>query len=186
MEKISVFIAFSALVFLMICCGGGDENGGTTDSGENSTPECSPSSETPCIDSASGLTWSAKAIEKMSWKDALNYCKNYSEKDLSGWRLPDINEWRTLIKNCSGSVTGGSCTVKDSECLSFDSCWSEECQCSRYEDGRYSRLGDIDCFWSSSADAGYTEFDAAWTIGFDDGNLYVDDKQFSYFVRCVK
>ena len=74
-----------------------------------------------------------------------DYCKNYSEKDLSGWRLPDINEWRTLIRNCPGSVTGGSCTVKDSECLSFDSCWSEdECRCVHHEDGRYSRLGDID------------------------------------------
>ena len=130
MKKVSVFIALFSLVFLMTSCGGGDENGGTTDPEKNSIPECSPSSETPCIDSETGLIWSAKSIERMSWEDALNYCKDYSEKDLSGWRLPDVNEWRTLIRNCSGSVTGGSCAVKDSECLSFDSCWSEEeCRC---------------------------------------------------------
>ena len=186
MKKIFVFIALFSLVFMLTSCGGGNEDSGTTDSGENGTPECSPSSETPCIDSESGLTWSAKAIEKMSWEDALNYCKDYSEKDISGWRLPDINEWRTLIQNCPGSVTGGSCAVKDSECLSFDSCWSEECRCTRCEDGRYSRLGDTDCFWSSSVDAGYTEFDAAWTVVFDSGDLYIDDKQFTYFVRCVR
>ena len=134
-------------------------------------------------DSSSGLTWSARASSTMTWQNAVDYCNSCSEGGLSGWHLPTISELRTLIKNCSGTVTGGSCGVTDS-CLS-NSCQDESCySCYYYEDGRYSKFGEIGWFWSSSTKSDNTDYD--WRVSFYYG--YVDDygKTDDYDVRCVR
>ncbi|MBQ3368267.1 DUF1566 domain-containing protein [bacterium] len=166
------------------CQSGYTWNGGSCQSnGGSSLPECSASSGTPCKDSSSGLTWSARASTSYTWQIAVDYCNSYSEGGLSGWHLPTISELRTLIKNCSGTVTGGSCGVTDS-CLS-SSCQDESCySCDYYEDGRYSKFGEIGWFWSSStiSDPGY-----AWLVFFNYGRVGGSNKTDSYpSVRCVR
>ncbi len=37
------------------------------------------------------------AIDFMSWKDALIYCENLEYSGYTDWRLPNINELRTLV-----------------------------------------------------------------------------------------
>ena len=153
--------------------------------GGSSLPECSASSGTPCKDSSSGLTWSARASTSYPWQNAVDYCNSYSEGGLSGWHLPTISELRTLIKNCSGTVTGGSCGVTDS-CLS-SSCQDGSCySCDNYEDGRYSKFGEIGWFWSSSTVSDYT--DLAWFVGFYGGYVSGDSKTYDdrSGVRCVR
>lgn len=44
-----------------------------------------------------GLHWSNKAPRSMNWNDALNYCENLSESGYSDWRLPNIDELKTII-----------------------------------------------------------------------------------------
>ena len=91
-----------------------------------SLPECSPESATPCIDSATGLIWSAKSANKMPWNDALNYCQNLTEGDFNDWRLPSIAVLKTLVQNCSSA------------------------KCTDDYTGKYSKFGDTVYLWSSS------------------------------------
>lgn len=151
-------------------------------------PECSSSSKTPCKDSSSGLTWSAKASNDMTWQNAVNYCESYSEDGLSCWHLPTISELRTLIKNCSHTVTGGSCEVTDS-CL-YISCYDylDSCVCggNSGDNGYYSKLGDNGWFWSFSNIVD-SNTDYVWTVNYDEANVYYHHKTDNDgLVRCVR
>lgn len=165
------------------------DDGDTTNENPGNLPDCSSTSGTPCRDSSSGLTWSARASSNMKWQNAVDYCSSYSEGGLSGWHLPTISELRTLIKNCDGTVTGGSCGVADS-CLS-DSCMSGSCYCASMENngGYYSKLGDDDTInlWSSSTIKGALEiYGIAWVVYFRSGYVFYNSKSSSYNVRCVR
>lgn len=146
--------------------------------------ECVETPTTPWKDPTSGLTWSAKASSSKTWSNAESYCDNLSEGGYSDWHLPTISELRTLIQNCSGTVTGGSCAVTDS-CRSHVSCYTEEeCRCDSYGDSRYSKFGETGYFWSSSTVSGYTDY--AWCVGFSYGDVGDASKTYSYYVRCVR
>ena len=41
--------------------------------------------------------WSNKAPSEMKWIDAVDYCNNLNEGGYSNWRLPNIDELKTLI-----------------------------------------------------------------------------------------
>jgi len=100
------------LVLLLVACGGGG------DDEEN----------TPWYDSTSGLTWQNPPAESsMTWSEAKLYCAN-NVPSLEGtdWRLPSINELRSLIRSCSTTEPGGMCPVTDN-CNSSD-CWNDGCE----------------------------------------------------------
>lgn len=133
------------------------------------------------------LTWSSKANTPMNWNDAVVYCKNLNEGGYSDWRLPNIDELRTLIQNCPGTVTGGSCQISEKNgCLHNKKCWSKKaCQgCSKDSSGKHSKLGDTDLLWSSSFLSNGS--DSNWGVGFDYGNLYHNWNVHSNSVRCVR
>ena len=130
-----------------------------------------------------GNMWSPMASSYMNWSDAIDYCNNLTACGYSDWHLPTISELRTLIKNCSGTVTGGSCGVTDN-CLSWDECRNDACSgCDYDSNGKYSKLGDTDWFWSSSTLSDLT--DGAWGVGFDAGYVSANDKDYGNNVRCV-
>ena len=160
-------------------------------------PECSATSGTPCKDSTSGLTWSAKAEDTMTWQDAKNYCSNYIEGGLTGWHLPNIDELRTIFIADRASA----CQLSETNnCLSMSNCWScETCTetgtaatsgntCSNwgtsYSDGRYSKLGESGWFWSSST--GSASSNNAFGISFNVGALSDYARSYDHDVRCVK
>ena len=76
-------------------------------------PNCASGSATPCFDPSSGLIWSAKALNTMNLSDAIDYCDSYSEGGFGDWHLPNINELRTLVINCSKIEPGGICLAPD-------------------------------------------------------------------------
>ena len=47
------------------------------------------------------LIWSDRSSNKMNWSRAKQYCEDLSEGGFDDWRLPNIDELRTTIKNCS-------------------------------------------------------------------------------------
>lgn len=131
------------------------------------------------------LIWSDLSVNEMTWDDAKEYCENLTEGGYTDWRLPNINELRTLIKNCKGSRTGGYCAVQDPHCLSDDACLSNDCFCEcRDNTGYYSKLGDDGLLWSSST----TRSDKrAWFVHFGCGGVTHKSKgHFGYQVRCVR
>ncbi len=150
-------------------------------------PECSHESEFPCIDSEYELVWSSLAADTMTWDDAGSYCENLEEGGYDDWRLPTIDELRTVIQNCPGSQSGGACAISDPDHLS-NSDFSNDCYCDSMgnNNGYYSRLGDDDLvsLWSSSTTSGNT--DRAWRVGFDDAYVYGYNKSGNNNVRCVR
>ena len=123
-----------------------------------SLPECSPSSDTPCLDSVTGLIWSAKSGNKMPWNDALNYCQNLTEGDFNNWRLPSIAVLKTLVQNCSSA------------------------KCSDDYTGIYSKFGDTVYLWTSSEG----EDSTALSIYFSDASTQPVSIDTNVNVRCVR
>ncbi len=141
----------------------------------------------------SKLEWSNIAPNSMTWGEAKKYCENLKEGGYSDWRLPTISEFRTLIQNCPATETGGECKVTDS-CLLSDKCSTDACLgCKYFEDGRYSKLGDTEWFWSSS-EPGVQKV-GAWTVSFNLGSVSPSPKFYfgkddieydKHNVRCVR
>ena len=123
-----------------------------------SLPECSSTSNTPCLDSATGLIWSAKSENKMPWNDAVNYCQDLTEGDFNDWRLPSIAVLKTLVQNCSSE------------------------KCSDDYTGKYSKFGDTVYLWSSSEG----EDSTAKSIYFSDAGTYLVSTDTNVNVRCVR
>ena len=172
MKKISLFILICTVFFTASC-------GGSASSGPEFT-ECGENPVFPCADAASGLVWSEKSPLSKVWNEAVFYCESLEEGGEKNWRLPDIDELRTLVQDCYGTVKGGECMV-NTGCLVYDSCWSTFCKCEFDDSGKYCRFGDLGGLWSSS-EAGS---EGAWYINFYEAKIIDEDKENSYSVRCV-
>ena len=127
------------------------------------------------------LQWSNKAPREMKWNDAVAYCKNLNEGGYSNWRLPNIDELRTLIQNHSGTQSGGSCPISEK---AVKLAWKDRTDdCDGRDGSNFSKLGDTDWFWSSS-----TRLDAsnaAWLVNFNVGIVSYGRKRYQHNVRCV-
>jgi hypothetical protein len=127
--------------------------------------------------------WSKRSDLPMTWEKAIEYCSSLSESGQSDWKLPEIDQLRTLITNCPATETAGLCRITD-ECAE-DSCWSSECiSCPLAIDGRYSKFGDKGEFWSATSNSSNDNF--AWYIGFFDGLILDGNKENEIFVRCTR
>lgn len=138
------------------------------------------------------LQWSKSTYKKMTWHDAVAYCKNLNEGGYSDWRLPNIDELRMIIKIKSnvkkhlGTQTGGSCKIseKTGELAMKD--WTDDCGDSlmfsvsqlKSTQPFYKR-----CFWSSSIPSDNSN--NAWGISFD-GEIYCNNKSYEGYVQCVR
>ena len=128
------------------------------------------------------LQWSNKTPNRMNWNDAINYCKNLNEGGHSDWRLPNIDELRTLIQNHSGTQTSGSCPISEKAGKLDGGDWTNDC--TGRSGSNFSKLGDAYWFWSSSTLSDYTNF--AWLVYFNDGRVGSNNKYYNYNVRCVR
>lgn len=132
-----------------------------------------------------GLQWSSRSFNEMNWQSAINYCQNLHEGGHSDWRLPNIDELRTLIKNCPKIETGGECKVSErGGCLS-SSCREPEglCYCKYGSD--FNKLGDRGWYWSSSTLSDIS--DRAWLVNFlVHGAVLNSYKSRKLHVRCVR
>ncbi len=128
------------------------------------------------------LQWSKKAPGVMNWDDAVKYCKNLKEGKHNDWRLPDIDELRTLVQKHPGTQTGGSCPISERAGKLADRDWTNDCY--GRDGSNFSKLGDTDWFWSSSTRSGNTI--NAWYVNFGDGLVVSSYKGSSSHVRCVR
>ena len=166
-----------------------DEDNGNTPDNDNEPvtglPECSKNSDLPCEDSLTHLIWSEKTASASSWSSAKSYCEGKGE----GWRLPTIDDLRTLVLGCDETATGGACGVKEG-CLSESPCYSSTyCvskNCPTRNDGAYSIFGDTCYLWSSSEIDG--DSNRAWYLNFKFAAIGSSDKSTSdlAYTRCVK
>ncbi len=162
-----------------------------------STGKCNP-----WKDPDTGLTWSSLGINESPnsgdvfyWDEARKYCNSLEENGLTGWRLPNIDELRTLIQNCPNTEPGGACKVSEKNgCLSKSECYSSsDCTCSKDKSGKYSKLGYSRHYLigSSSTFIGtsyaYPEGQKkTWYVVFSKAEIKEDATEYYIgFVRCV-
>ena len=189
-----------------------DFNGNTNDSSTNAVnltgtnityttecvklPECSTSNTGSCYDTASHFTWSKKADRDYDWNGALSYCDDLDEAGYTDWRLPNISELRTLVVDCSGTVTGGSCALIDTgnpstSCLKIaEECHNDSCNGCTYDEsnpGQYNRFGDTGYLWSSSTvkDNNNDDTNYAWRLA-GNGSIVGIGKGGEAPVRCIR
>ena len=157
------------------------DDDGDTSSPEPAFPQCSPTSAKPCI--LGKLIWSETKKTNRTQGGCNTDCNNLNEAGYSsGWRLPTINELRTLVQNCSKTVSlpDGVCQVSD-DCIQTSCKVENNCKCSSGND--YSKLGDTDSLWSGTKVD--SSMSAAWYINFS--NAYIDSTNTSEkkSARCV-
>ena len=141
------------------------------------------------FDQITKIEWSNRSLDRMNWPKAIDYCRNLNEGGHSDWRLPDIDELRTLIKNCPKTETGGECRVSEKNGCLHEKCWKDpygSCYCERKSDvGYYGKLGDENTLWSYSTDSFVTS--EAWCVDFERGYLLANEKWWKrHHVRCVR
>lgn len=167
-------------ILLFVSCGG-DDSSDNKDDGVNCTGV-----DKFCNSNDGTLWWSDVSNESLNWDAADIECSNL------GGRLPTISELRTLVKNCNGTVTDGSCNVTD-DCLCYSSscdCLDGECYCNNtfitdhyaYE---YSVFGDTFFLWSASETSDKDQH-YAWYIDFATACINTQIKDSLLLFRCVK
>jgi Protein of unknown function (DUF1566)/Viral BACON domain len=105
------------------------------------------------------LMWQQRTDENdMDWYYATsNYCPGLSLAGYKDWRLPTLDELKTLV-----DLTQRRPTINH---MFFPNTVSS-------------------VYWSSTTDAGYT--DDAWGVDFNGGYDYSNDRDGSYYVRAVR
>ena len=150
-------------------------------------PECNGAASTfPCIDPEFGLVWSSVHDEELRQELAVSHCQDINDGGFTDWRLPTIDELRTLIKNSPETTFGGSCKVTDPKCRAEQCSTSSKCSpvSANDETGLYSKLGDHDTFWSSSVQS--DNADNGWTVGFNMAAVSSQYNRIKLGVRCVR
>jgi len=135
-----------------------------------------------------GLMWSAISENFHTWEESVSYCENLTDLGYYDWRLPTVNELRTLIQNCPETETGGSCTMTD-ECVEENGigsdykprCQNDDCRCKSMIESDYCKLGDIGKYWSSTEDTHYAVY-----VYFNNAYIGAERKTYHEYVRCVR
>lgn len=151
-------------------------------------PEYSADNMTPCKDLETEFFWSAKSSNLMEHDESVIYCNNLSEGGFIDWRLPNINELRTLIQNCGTyEMSKFQCPIPD--CSSKSDCYCLGCE--EKDNGYYSKLGDTSELWSSS-EVPLGVASGWWIVDFSTGELknsgYYGEgySKIKEYVRCVR
>ena len=153
--------------------------------------ECGKGDNTSCEDRKTGLVWSRLSDQPMDYKHAIYYCEDFVDHgyDFTDWRLPNIDELRTLIKNCQNTEKGGACKVSDkAECLG-GVCYNEECKkgCEENDSGIYSKFGETEWLWSSSSAIDFPVY--SWAVTFGNAGVVPfenNNENVLLQVRCVR
>ena len=110
--------------------------------------DCGSESRSTAVDNLTGLQWMIYAtwyfVGPKTWPDALTYCNDLDYGGYTDWRMPNINEWRSLID------------------------WSE---CSPPLPADHPFMGSFfpGSYWSSSTPVEHTNY--AWGINMNTGQI---------------
>ena len=152
--------------------------------------DCSESHHELCTDEETGLMWSKKSGEK-HWTEANQYCEDLEELGFDDWRLPTIDELRTLVLECEGTVTGGTCSISEEGNALDEESWTDDCFCEESSMGIYTKFGTDDWYvflWSSSPVSGYSEDNAHyWALETAQARISATNNEDSMTeARCIR
>jgi hypothetical protein len=100
----------------LLACGGGPAS---------DVFDSAPTTSATVLDAVTGLEWQRVAEQaiRIPWPEVEPYCAALVLDGSSGFRVPTLDELRTLVRNCPATVTGGPCGLGD-DC-NTDACWTE-------------------------------------------------------------
>ncbi len=174
------------LTAVVAACIDDDDDDADDNDDDNDDNDC-----TTWTDPSTGHMWENGKEYFGAWYDAIEYCLNLSCGDYDDWRLPTIDELRSLIRGCEGTELGGSCGVSDPGCTYYD-CRNSDCGgCEEYEgpalDGYYlpdDLNGDYYVYWSATEIIDEDEF--AWIVNYKYAGVTSGYFTSEYSVRCVR
>ena len=112
-------------------------------------------------DSTTGLSWQDDMDAKtkqMLWGSSISYCESLTLGGYSDWRLPNINELKTIID-----------TSGVSPAISY----------------HFENVSSDDYYWSSTTSSSYKY--SAFVVYSANGFVFISPKNYSSFlVRCVR
>ena len=130
---------------------------------------------------AKQLQWSKKPRFFTTWTAANEYCGNLDEDGHKDWRIPTIDELRSIVEKCPETAPGGKCAISERNGkLRIDDYNKQDC--------RGCRRGRIDLpgngwFWSSSQ---RPDTDHYWVISFKNTRISEAKMNTPYNVYCVR
>jgi len=109
------------------------------------------------LDTKTNLCWQHPIEDTlMTWQEALDYCDSLDKGSSTDWRLPTLDELRSLVVGCAFTITGGSCGLCDG-CAKL-SCGDDSCNGSTWLKGPSSQ----GCYWSDELNSAAACF-ALWS-----------------------
>ena len=108
-------------------------------------------------DTETGLMWQQDEAGYMNWEESLAYCENLKLAGYDDWRLPNINELRSLVDYSTYNPT--------IDTYAFPNATSSY-------------------YWSSTTY--FYSNGNAWPVYFLDGYVHHSSKSDSYYVRAVR
>lgn len=138
-------------------------------------------------DPLTNLEWliDGNPVMGKTWDDANNYCKSKGN-----WRLPNLDELRTLIVNCANTQTGGECPASNF-CADTYACVGEEgspcfgCSSDCYlTDDLVSSWGCNIFVWSSTKAS--DDSSLAWGVEFSRAMVTTASTIYTQAARCVR
>ena len=137
----------------------------------------------PCKNSFAKIMWALPAEHFMNWKRADQYCEDLEDFGYTNWRLPSIDELRTLEMICDKVKSGGQCSASEKNNCLTAACL-ENCKCSDLSDEAY--LQQYDFVWSSSVRSDNDNLVLGWNSGFIGSFLFDDSANVQGQVWCVR
>lgn len=142
-----------------------------------------------------GLGWVLVTGSSLTRDEAEEFCEGYSVAGLSDWRLPTIDEARSLADGCANTAPGGSCPLDHETCLE-ESCGYGEPACTACKAGQgphisgYCRAEAKICVsfhtTSSCPDCGCEECPPyEWRYSPVNGNFLATSSAVKIFPVCV-
>jgi hypothetical protein len=113
-------------------------------------------------DSRTNLEWqddysdNSNSIKETIWQNAIDYCENLNLDGKSDWRLPNTNELVSLVDDKKNNPS---------------------------IDATFQNTNSY-YYWSSTTNVNFNN--DAWSVSFDYGSQYLNSKDSSHYVRCVR
>jgi len=166
-----------------------DDNDVDDDDSDDDDNELIDNGDGTASDDATGLMWQLVPDDNaMTWNDAVAHCEALTLADRDDWRLPTLDEMRSIVRGCAHTVTGGDCPTDD-ECLTWD-CWDSICT-----DCDLNAGPDEGCYWPTPFAGECGEYwtsiileggSSAWHMWFRNAGIYSAVTGEAKRARCVR
>jgi hypothetical protein len=118
---------------------------------------------------------------------AATYCQGLMLLGAGGWRVPTIDELRSLTRGCAATAEGGECGL--TEACSEQDCRDDTCDGCTVDEGP----GMFGCYWNPNVEGACdkywssSEFEGlGWLVDFNDGSVRQGTAKLpAGLVRCV-